>query len=266
MRERIDRRWACQASNGLGYRLHVLVFVHGVPEVSALWDDVRAELGRESVAVSLPGFGCPRPDGFGATKDEYVDWLCAELDELEQPIDLVGHDWGAALTIRVATKFGDRLHSWIADGASGQHPEYVWHDFAKIWQTPGDGERFFADQLAATPEDIAAVYESMDVPPDKALLMAGWPDETMTSCILDLYRSATPNNYATWGADLGVTKAPGLVLIAPNDPFLSEPMSLGVASMLGARVERLEGLGHWWAFQDPARGAAAIGSFLDSLE
>jgi pimeloyl-ACP methyl ester carboxylesterase len=242
----------------------VLVFVHGVPEVAALWDGVRAELDRDSQALALPGFGCPRPAGFGATKDEYVAWLCTQIAALDTPVDLIGHDWGAALTIRVATKFGDRLRSWVVDGATGQHPDYVWHDFAKIWQTPGDGERFFADQLNAPPENTAAIYESMGVPPHKALEMATWPDETMASCILDLYRSAMPNNHATWGSDLAPTKAPGLVLIATEDPFADEAKSVEVASTLGARVERLDGLGHWWALQDPQRGAAAISGFLDS--
>jgi pimeloyl-ACP methyl ester carboxylesterase len=243
----------------------VLVFVHGVPETADLWDDVRERVGRDSVALSMPGFGCPRPEGFGATKDEYVAWLLDELGRIDGPVDLVGHDWGAALTIRVATRFGDRVRCWVADGASGQHPDYVWHDFAKIWQTPGDGEEFFANQLAAPTEAIAAVYESMGVPADKALVMAGWADETMASCILDLYRSATPNNHATWGADLAVTQAAGLVLVANEDPFVDETLARDVAAVLGARVEVLEGLGHWWSLQDPARGAEAIAGFLDDI-
>ncbi len=53
----------------------MIVFVHGVPETAAIWNKVRRALDRESVAIELPGFGCPRPEGFGATKDDYVDWL-----------------------------------------------------------------------------------------------------------------------------------------------------------------------------------------------
>ena len=54
----------------------------------------------------MPGFGCPRPAEFGATKDEYVEWLVAELEGMDGPVDLVGHDWGAGLTYRVATAHG----------------------------------------------------------------------------------------------------------------------------------------------------------------
>jgi hypothetical protein len=34
---------------------------------------------------------------------------------------------------------------------------------------------------------------------------------------------------------------------------------------LGAQEVVLEGLGHWWMLQDPARGAAAVAGFLDGL-
>ena len=100
----------------------MLVFLHGVPETAALWDKVRSHIDAESVALALPGFGCPRPDGFGATKDEYVAWVVDQLDQLPGPIDLVGHDWGAGLTYRVATAHGDRLRSWTADLATSSIP------------------------------------------------------------------------------------------------------------------------------------------------
>ena len=38
-----------------------VVFVHGSPETAELWDPLRAVLSRDAVALSLPGFGAPRP-------------------------------------------------------------------------------------------------------------------------------------------------------------------------------------------------------------
>ena len=75
------------------------VLVHGVPETAGVWDALRAELARDDVvALRLPGFGCPWPDGFGATKEEYADWLVAEVAAVDGPVDLVGHDWGGAVS------------------------------------------------------------------------------------------------------------------------------------------------------------------------
>ncbi len=222
-------------------------------------------MGDESVALSLPGFGCARPAGFGATKDDYVEWLLGALDTIDGPVDLVGHDWGAGLTYRVATAYGDRIHAWAADVANVMHPHYEWHDFAKIWQTPGDGETFFSDQLASPPEQQAQVFEMLGVSHEDALALATWADETMGACILDLYRSATPNPFSDWGDAWGVTTAPGLVLSPSDDPFGDVAQSREVADMLGARHEVLPGAGHWWALETPERAATLLGEFFGSV-
>jgi pimeloyl-ACP methyl ester carboxylesterase len=119
----------------------VIVFVHGVPETAALWDKLRGFLQRDSVAVSLPGFGCARPAEFAATHDAYVAWLCDEIGRLGPPVDLVGHDWGAALTYRVARAHGDLLRSWAADSAQMVHPDYEWHEVARCGRHPARARR-----------------------------------------------------------------------------------------------------------------------------
>jgi pimeloyl-ACP methyl ester carboxylesterase len=119
------------------------VFVHGVPETSAIWDAVRARLDVESVAVDLPGFAGPRPAGFGASKDEYAEWLAAVLASIDGPIDLVGHDWGALLAVWIATAFEQPLRSWSVDAANAFHPDHVWipsHDsHASVCRRPSPG-------------------------------------------------------------------------------------------------------------------------------
>ena len=244
----------------------MIVFVHGVPETAALWDKVRSHIEAESVALALPGFGCPRPDGFGATKDEYVEWLVAELDTFNEPVDLVGHDWGASLTYRVTTTYGDRVRSWVADNLNGIMPDYECHDFAKIWQTPGDGEKFWADQLATSTDDRAAIFEAFGVGHEDAVALASAGDETMAACILDLYRSALPNTYADWNDSLHHTAAPGLVLVPSDDPFGDATASRQAAETLGARIRVLEGAGHWWALQKPAEAASILTDFISSVD
>ncbi|MGH2474574.1 MAG: alpha/beta fold hydrolase, partial [Candidatus Limnocylindrales bacterium] len=78
-----------------------IVLVHGVPETEAVWDEFRAHLAEiESITLSPPGFGAPVPEGFGATSDDYVAWLTAELRRIDGPIDLLGHDWGGGHVFR----------------------------------------------------------------------------------------------------------------------------------------------------------------------
>jgi pimeloyl-ACP methyl ester carboxylesterase len=57
-----------------------VIFVHGVPETAAIWHPLLAELGRDdAITLSPPGFGAPVPGGFGATSDDYLAWLTAEV-------------------------------------------------------------------------------------------------------------------------------------------------------------------------------------------
>lgn len=242
----------------------MIVFVHGVPETAEIWRKVRALIPRESTALSLPGFGTPRLAGV-RTKDDYAAWLADELARIDEPVDLVGHDWGAGLTYRIATAHGDLIRSWAADVAGIAHPDYEWHDIAKIWQTPGEGEAFVEAQNSASPEDRAGLFQAYGVPPEDALEMARASDAVMGESILGLYRSALPNPHADWGP-LAPTKAPGLVLHPVEDPFADEPLSRQVADALGARFERIEGAGHWWPYQAPEVGVAVLESFWSSLD
>lgn len=243
------------------------VLVHGAPETSAVWDPLGAVLGRADIeAVRLPGFGAPVPAGFGATKEDYVTWLVAELERIgaDGPVDLVGHDWGGAFVVRLVSIRPDLVRSWVTDAAAMGDPDFEWHDFAKIMQTPGEGEDFFDLQLGTDPEDSAAVFETFGVPRERARTLVGWADEEMVRCILTLYRSAVDVG-REWGPGFCDIPAPGLVLLPTEDPFLSADGARVAANRAGVEVVELAGIGHWWMLQDPARGAAVLTDFWASV-
>ena len=244
-----------------------VVLVHGVPETAALWDPLRSHLKRDDVvAVQLPGFGTPVPKGFGATKEEYAGWLAGELERISSdgPIDLVGHDWGGGFTVRVVSTRPELVRSWVSDAAGIGDVEFEWHEFAKIWQTPGAGEEFFEQQLSAPQEGRGAVFEGFGVPHEQALKMGSWMDRTMADCILALYRSAVDVG-KEWGPDFHDVPKPGAVIIPSDDPFLSADGARAGATRSGARTIELSGVGHWWMLQDPERGAAVLEEFWASV-
>ena len=218
------------------------------------------------IALQLPGFGCPRPDGFGATKEEYVAWLVGELEQIAQqgPIDLVGHDWGGGFVVRVVSTRADLLRSWVCDAAGIGQVEFEWHDFAKIWQTPGEGEEFYANNLATPADERGAVFEMFGVPHDAAIALGRPLDQTMADCILALYRSAIDVG-KEWGPDFENIGKPGHILIPSDDAFLDGNLSRKGATRAGATVAELDGLGHWWMLQDPARGAAVLQEFWSAI-
>jgi pimeloyl-ACP methyl ester carboxylesterase len=244
------------------------VFVHGNPETPAVWEPLLAELDRDDVVTpQLPGFGTPAPDGFGATKEEYTDWLVGELERLGEPVDLVGHDWGGGFVLRVACTRPDLIRSWASDVAGLLDPSYVWHDFAQIWQTPGAGEEWVAGNLATPREERIGRLQAFGVTPGAAAAFTDAFDEEMGRCILALYRSAAQPALAEWANDAEAAAArPGLVIVPTEDPFTGGTESASkVGARMGARVEVLDGLGHWWSLQDPARGARVLESFWASI-
>src|SRR5438876_12000035 len=139
--------------------------VHGVPDTHHLWDKMRARLSRRDVlAPNLPGFGAPTPTGFHPVKEAYVDWLIDEIARVGSPVDLVGHDWGALLVQRLASLRPDLVRTW-ACGNGPADAEYVWHDIAQQWQTPGVGEQVME---AFTPAAMAEALAAAGVPAESA--------------------------------------------------------------------------------------------------
>ncbi len=84
------------------------VFLHGNPETAAIWQPLAIELERLGVSdvlfLSPPGFGAPTPPHWAATQSDYTDWLIEEVERIDAPVDIVGHDW-------VQATFMARLHS-----------------------------------------------------------------------------------------------------------------------------------------------------------
>jgi pimeloyl-ACP methyl ester carboxylesterase len=229
-------------------------FVHGVPETHRIWDPIRSKIARKDViAVDLPGFDAPLPEGFASTKDEYAAWLIKQIEVIGEPVDIVGHDWGALLTIRVASLRPDLIRTW-AVGGGAIHKDYVWHDMARMWQTPGVGEQVMQSM---TGDALKAALGGAGIP--AALLddFASHIDDTMKSCILPLYRSAV-NVGTEWDAELDNIPKGGLLIWGADDPYMQVEFAQKLARRVGARIVSLPETGHWWPMQRPAEAAKLL--------
>ncbi|MBJ7466089.1 MAG: alpha/beta fold hydrolase [Mycolicibacterium sp.] len=244
------------------------VFVHGNPETNAIWGPLIDALGRDDVVtLSPPGFGAPLPDGFDPTYLAYRDWLEEQLLRIEGPIDLVGHDWGGGHVVNVVMHRPELVRSWVSDIVGVFDPEYVWHDLAQIWQTPGAGEEHVAAMMAGDSEERIAAVAAMGVGPEIAPALVAAQNADMGAAILRLYRSAAQPVLAEAGRALENAAArPGLAILATEDHFVgSEEIRRRAADRAGARTEVLDGLGHWWMIEDPARGAEVLTRFWAAL-
>jgi pimeloyl-ACP methyl ester carboxylesterase len=245
-----------------------VVLVHGNPETDAIWGPLVDALRRDDVVtLSPPGFGAPLPDGFDATYLAYRDWLEHELERFDDPVDLVGHDWGGITVGHAMMHRPALVRSWATDALGIHDVDYVWHDMAQIWQTPGAGEEFVEQMMSGTEQERADGLAALGIRYDVATRLAAAQNAEMADAILRLYRSATQPAMADAGRNLEAAAArPGLMILATEDDFMgSDEIRQRAAHRAGAHTEVLDGLGHWWMVQDPARGADVLTRFWSSL-
>jgi pimeloyl-ACP methyl ester carboxylesterase len=248
-----------------------IAFVHGFPLTSAVWTPLINELAKfgyeDVVRLSPPGFGAPLPEDFGATLDDYRDWLIDTLSQFEAPVDLVGHSWGGGFVAEVAMARPDLLRSWVGDTVGGYEPDFSWHSMAQTWQTSGDGERDIEKMLAGDVDERVARMVEWGLPEEVAGEVALAQGPEMARGVLALYRSATPPVVVERGRNLPAAAArPGLVPIATEDFTVGSVTARHrAAERAGARAVELDGIGHWWILQDPARAARMLADFWNSL-
>ncbi|MFD5721748.1 alpha/beta fold hydrolase [Streptomyces sp. NPDC127036] len=238
------------------------ILIHGVPDTHRVWDGVRQHLTRTDVeAWDLPGFGAPVPSGFGSTKEEYVTWLIERLEEVGEPVDLVGHDWGCILTARVASLRPDLVRSW-AGGNGPVSAQYEWHPLAKIWQDLVEGDRYMNElEPMSLAQDLVAGF---DVPTDLAEEMVSHVDAPMKDSILKLYRSALTVG-AEWEPALANVAAPALVFWGVLDPAV--PIEFGERlgqAIHASQIVRLD-CNHWTVLQTPDEVAVALEKYWNQL-
>ena len=147
-----------------------------------------------------------------------MSWLAAELEGIGEPVDLVGHDWGAMFTMRLACQRPDLLRSWCVDIAGSFADDFVWHEASRAWLTPGEGEEAVAVWLAMGVPGRARLFESLGITSHVAKELAEAFDETMGRCILGVFRSAGQPVLAQWSQQLPAASVrPGLVVFCTED-------------------------------------------------
>ena len=221
------------------------LFLHGVPDTPSMWDPLIAELGLEADqyrAPAMPGFLSPAPNGFGSTKEDYVDWYISEVEAAAKdgPVDLIGHDWGAIITVRVASLRPDLVRTWCVANAL-PHPDYKWHSMARMWQTPVLGELITA---ITRKEQLCKALHASGIPADLASKEASHWSPHMKKSILRLYRSAKTTGTEWWPEVQNLPKR-GLVFWGVDDPYVPTEIAEKFCAETGAELLKQEETGHW---------------------
>lgn len=253
-----------------------VLLLHGFPDSRFLWRHqvpVLVDAGYRVIAPDLRGFGdAPRPTELRAyRRPALVADTLGLLDALGlDRAHLVGHDWGASLSWRIAGSYPDRVDRLVAcsvgapmtpgwESAEQKEKSRYFEFFcrpgeaeaaivADDWKVlrdwfhgQGDQERYLRD--LARPGALTAGlnwYRGAFVPLE--------PDETPWPSLpkWDKVRSPT---LGVWGED---------------DPFLLEPQIAGSAPFVDApwRYERIRDAGHWLMLDQPAAFNRLLLDFL----
>ena len=239
-----------------------VLLLHGFPDSLHLWRAVAPRLvaaGYRVVAVDQRGFGASEAPA--DRRSYHIDRLVADgvevLDALgiDDPVHVIGHDWGAVVTWCLAMTRPQRLRSAVA--ISVGHPrEYALAGLEQKrkgmyvlgWQFTGLAERWLEAR------DWSRMRHWLRQHPD--------PD----SCLRDLARPGRLTAGLNWyRANLAqvLTRAwppcrvPMLGLWSSEDHCLAEDQMAKSGRRMAApwSYQRIEGAGHWLPLERPDRVA-----------
>ena len=132
------------------------VLLHGFPERSTSWREVAPVLHEQGIRTLAPDQRGYSPGARPRRRRDYrlpllVDDVAALIDRVGRPVDLVGHDWGAAVGWGLAATRPDLLRTFTA--VSVPHPAA----FLQAMLTSEQGRKswyMFAFQLPRLPERL----------------------------------------------------------------------------------------------------------------
>jgi len=222
------------------------LYLHGVPTNSDDWLDFLRRTG--GLAPDLPGFGrSGKPGSLQFTIDEYEGFLERFLEELGvERVSLVMHDWGA-VGLAFAQRHPERVERLVLINAVPFTAGYEWHRMARIWRTPLLGELAMGVIYRRTLRQA-----SKEINVTEGAMSEAWLDSVLDHfdqgtqrAILRLYRSASSEELAAAGEELGSLAMPALVIWGMQDPFIPLRFGQAYASILqDAKLLELPDAGH----------------------
>lgn len=251
---------------GSAHATEAVVFVHGNPGPKEDWQELLGRAGEfcRAVAPDMPGFGAAdKPPGFEYTSQGYARHLAGVLDRLGiEKVHLVMHDFGGPWGLVWAVQHPQSFASATLIN-TGVLLDYRWHRLARIWRTPVLGELFMATTNRAGVRLLVG-HDNPRLPPwalDR-IYEASRSGGTKRA-VLRLYRATAASAMGALRDPLRELDRPALVVWGTEDAYISwEQAGRQPESFPSARVELLEGLGHWPFLEDPARVAEQVIPFL----
>ena len=255
-----------------------VLLLHGVPETSATWLPLMADLGKDRVCLA------PDLKGLGESeaKEPYdIPTLAGELaalvlHEIDGPVDVVGHDWGGSLGLALAGARPDLVRRLVVVAAPYREIDFghAWYMGVAALPLVPDVAFLLAGERIVR-QAFAMAWKAERPPERLEEYVAAYAAPERWGAMLAYYRAAVRPRLAravrsAVGGDTPRTGLPkvkverSLVVWGSDDPPMPLHVGEAVVRDLGpdATMLTVPGVGHWPHEEAPDVVLPAIAEFL----
>lgn len=263
--------------NGLEFKVTVegdgrpVLLLHGWPDCAKLWRGVTPVLaahGYRTIAPDLRGFGeTEAPRGTRQYQVERLTDDCLKtLDALgvDGPVDVIGHDWGAALGWVLALRHEERVNSLVV--LSVGHPNSFVRaglgQMAHSWYMFVYELRYVAEWLFSF-NDFWLLRKAARYEPEADKWARDLSRPGRLTAGMNWYRAnVLSGTFVNWGR----CRRPVLGVWSSGDHACRKKQMTGSAKYVDGpwRYECLEGVGHWIPLERPDETAQLALEWFDS--
>lgn len=264
-----------------------MIFLHGFPEYSGMWDAALEHFGRSRLAVAPDQRGYNRSSKPAAVRDYRAKPLVEDVLQLadalgHQRFVLVAHDWGGAIAWNVAAWHPDRVEKLVILNAPHpitflqalrDDPEQLASSAYMTLLRSAKAERVLSEDGCRRLFNMTFGQWTGNGGPDSPAVrdayLAAWTQPGALTGMLNWYR-ASPLHPPEPDAPLPELKpepffvrVPTLVLWGERDtalrPVILDRLGEHVSSLV---VERIADASHWVMHERPAQVLMRIDDFI----
>lgn len=241
-----------------------VVFLHGIPTSSYLWQDVVGTIAdrQRAIVPDMAGYGASsKRDGFDRSIRAQEAMIDALLDDLGfETVDFVGHDLGGGVGLRLAARSPERVDRLVLSNAVA-YDSWPIEPIVDLG-LPSTARETSVDDLQGMLDEL--IGETVAGEPDEEFLegtKAPWDsEEGVVSLVRDA--AATNTNHTT-EIDPGGIDAETLLLWGADDEFQEIEWAERLESeMPNARLVGLDGANHWVMEDRPEAYREELAEFL----
>lgn len=234
-----------------------VALLHGVGLDATMWASVQDALGRESVAIDLPGHGLQLPLTEPATLEELADDVLGRLPERSH---LVGFSLGALVAQYIARFHPDRVKTLTCVSSVCQRTET---ERSAVSARLASAE---ADFPATVEASIDRWYSGTVVPQSVVDATRRTLEANDVQSFVNAYRVFALGD-AVIGGELSRIEVPALAITGELDPGSTPEMTRRLAAAIpGAKAVVVPGARHMLPVQDADVLARAINKFIKDFE